>query len=394
MIGTVGWTGHAFPAFALARELHARGHHVVVESFERWREVVEDMGPRFFAAPEWVSFPGLAEVPNEPSLAQAARDLEPLLRDLCPDVVVSDPFTLAPALAAETAGVPRASLVPHPYPVHGPGLPFYPLGLLPPRTPLGKLAWRALWPAVGTRLPNTKLRKVRAALDATRAELGLGPLPDYDAQISDGLAMVATFPQLEYPRRWPTHVQVTGPMSFELPHPGVELPPEENPLVLVASSTVRDPELRLVRVVLEALEGEPVSVVATTNRRGFEWGEPVPANARVVDWLSYAQVMPRASLVVCHGGHGTITRALSEGAPVLISPPAGDMAENGARVTWAGAGLMLPYRLLRAGPMRWAVRRALSSPRFLARASVIAAWGHRNNGAATGADLVEHYARS
>jgi UDP:flavonoid glycosyltransferase YjiC (YdhE family) len=392
MIAAIGWTGHLFPALALARELHARGNDVLVESFERWRPVVEGLGLRFSAAPESIAFPGVASHRGDPTLAQTAREVASRLTDRPPDVVVSDLFTLAPALAAETIGIRRATLIPHPYPVRAPGLPFYPLGLLPPRTPVGALAWRALWPSVGTRLPNTRLRRVRGAIDRTRADLGLAPLADYDGQISDQLALVATFPQLEYPRPWPRHVHVTGPMPFEVPYPDAELPPGKGPLVLVASSTERDRDLRLVRVVLDALAEEPVRVLASTNRRGEPWPSGTPANSRVVDWISYSQAMPRASLVVGHGGHGTTTRAIAEGVPVLISPPAGDMAEVGARVAWSGAGLVLPTRLLRAGAVRWVVRKLLADRRFTARAGELAAWGRRNDGAGIGAGLVERLA--
>jgi UDP:flavonoid glycosyltransferase YjiC (YdhE family) len=392
MLASVGWTGHVFPHFALARDLRRRGHDVLIETFERWRDVTGDLRAEFAAAREQMREPGEAPDPELPDLAGAAREVAPLIADWRPDVVVHDMFTLAPALAAEVAGVRRATLIPHPYPVHAPGLPFYPLGVGPPRTPVGALAWRALWPGVGTRLPNTQLRRRRAEIDASRAELGLSPLRDYDAQISEELALVATFPQLEYPRRWPAGVHVTGPMPFELPHPDVELPDGERPLVLVASSTERDPEQRLARVALDALADEPVDLVVAVNRRGASWPDPVPANARVLDWVSYAQVMPRADAVICHGGHGTVTRALVEGVPVLVSPRAGDQAENGARAAWAGAGLMVPHRLLRAGSLRAATRRLLGDKSFAARASELAAWSRANDGAAAGAALVEELA--
>ena len=288
MVAAIGWTGHAFPAFALARELRGRGHEVTVESFERWRAVVEADGIDFIAAEEQMELPGIAGADAPTSLAEAVRRLEPTLTRLRPDVVVSDLFTIAPALAAEVAGVPRVSLIPHPYPAHEPGLPFYPLGLAPPRTAIGRLGWRALWPVAGTRLPNTRLRRVRASIDLVRAELGLGPQGRYDGQISEQLALVATFPQLEYPRRWPAHVHVTGPMPFELEHPEIELPPGDAPLVLVAPSTERDPRLELVRTALAAFEHEPVRVVATTNRAGLAAELTPPANAVVVDWLSYS----------------------------------------------------------------------------------------------------------
>ncbi len=77
--------------------------------------------------------------------------------------------------------------------------------------------------------------------------------------------------------------------------------------------------------------------------------------------------MPAASLVVSHGGHGTVARALGAGTPVLVSPITGDMSETAMRVDWAGAGLSLPWRLCRPAPLRWATRRILAEPSFTAR---------------------------
>ena len=82
--------------------------------------------------------------------------------------------------------------------------------------------------------------------------------------------------------------------------------------------------------------------------------------------------MTAADLVVCHGGHGTVCRALEAGKPLLVSPAVGDMAENGARVQWAGAGLMLPSRFRRPAPIRWVVRELLDEPRYGRRAAAIA----------------------
>ncbi len=152
-------------------------------------------------------------------------------------------------------------------------------------------------------------------------------------------------------------------MAFELPYPDVELPEGDGPLVVVAPSTAQDPECRLVRAALEALADLPVRVLATTNGHLPALPlPPPPANAVVVDWLSYTQAMGAADLVICHGGHGTVARALSAGVPVLCCPAVGDMAENGARVAWSGAGLMLPWRLLSAGSLRLVVRRLLDEP--------------------------------
>ena len=91
---------------------------MTIETWEERRAVVEGAGLGFAAAEEYRTFP-----PPEPGTddgrhaADAARALLPLLADLDPAVVVSDILTLAPTLAAEAAGVPLATLVPHIYPV-------------------------------------------------------------------------------------------------------------------------------------------------------------------------------------------------------------------------------------------------------------------------------------
>jgi UDP:flavonoid glycosyltransferase YjiC (YdhE family) len=137
-----------------------------------------------------------------------------------------------------------------------------------------------------------------------------------------------------------------------------------------------------------------VRVLATTNRR--EPTEPldVPPNARLVDWVSYARTMPLCDAVVCHAGHGTLARALASGTPVVACPHAGDMAENAARIRWAGAGVSLPRRFTTPVGVRLAVRRVLSEPRYRRRAEGLRDWAARNDGAATAADAVEEFAES
>jgi UDP:flavonoid glycosyltransferase YjiC (YdhE family) len=388
LVAAFGDAGHAFPAIALGRALAGRGHEVTIETWEERRTAVEGAGLGFAAAEEYRMFP-----PPDPDsaegahAAEAARALLPLLEEMRPDVVVSDILTLAPTLAAEVAGVPRATLIPHIYPVVEPGLPFFAIGLRPARTALGRGVWRA-----GQRALNVGLAQGRRDLNRQRERLGLPPLERFHGGISTELAMVGTFPQLEYPRRWPAGVEVTGPLSFELPHPEIELPPGDDPLVLVAPSTAHDSGNHLVRTALRALADEPVRVVATTNRVVPQSPIDVPANAKLVEWLSYSQLMPAASLVISHGGHGTVARALGAGAPLLISPFIGDMSETAMRVAWAGAGLSLPWRLCSPSALRWTARRILDDPSFTRRAEEIAAWGREHDGAERGATLVEQLA--
>jgi MGT family glycosyltransferase len=384
-LGAFGDAGHAFPVIALGTRLAERGHQVTIETWSRWRDQVERGGMRFVAAPEYPVFP-TRERPLQPYEAVVAAT--PVTRraivEAEPDVVVHDVLTLAPALAAELEGLPAATLIPHPYPVPNPGLAPYAIGARPPRTFAGRALWRAM-----DGLVLRGLERGRDELDETRRRLGLAPLRRLYGGISPRLCIVGTFPQLEYPRDWPDSVHVVGPLLWEPPAAEVEPPPGDEPLILVAPSTAQDPEHRMLSACVTGLANEPVRVLSTYNRRPLNEPLVMPANTRLVDWLSYSRTMPRCDLVVCHAGHGTLARALASGSPVVAVPHSGDMGENAARVDWAGAGVRLPWRLLSPATLRLAVRRALRDSRLRSRAQELAAWASTNDGATRAAELVE-----
>jgi UDP:flavonoid glycosyltransferase YjiC (YdhE family) len=341
---------------------------------------------RFAAAPEYQVFP-TRDRPLKPYAAavKASASTRELIRSFDPEVVVADIITVAGSLAAQAEGRLWATLVPHVMPTGERGFPVYSVGAVYPRSGLGRRMWELVRPMV-----MTGEEQGRVELNGARERVGLPPLAEVHGGISRELAIVATFPQLEYPRAegWPG-MRVTGPLLWEQPFGDVPLPPGDGPLVLVAPSTSQDPEHRLVRAALEGLAGEPVRVLATTNRREPSESLPVPGNARLVDWVSYARTMPLCDAVVCHAGHGTLVRALASGVPVVACPHAGDMAENAARVRWAGAGVSLPRRFTTPRGVRLAVRRLLAEPGYRRRAAELGDWASRNDGAAAAAEAVE-----
>jgi UDP:flavonoid glycosyltransferase YjiC (YdhE family) len=351
---------------------------VTLETWSRWEEQVEREGMRFAAAPEYEVFP-TREKPLKPYVAavRASASTRELIRSCDPEVVVADIITSAASLAAQAEGRRWATLVPHVMPTGGPGFPIYSVGAVYPRTSLGRRFWSFARPLV-----MTGEERGRVELNGARERVGLAPLAESHGGISRELAIVATFPQLEYPRRTPlpgTHV--VGPLLWEPAAEPVEPPdgPQDWPVVLVAPSTSQDPGHRLLRAALEGLGRMPVRVIAAQNRRPLGPSPPrLAPNVRLVDWLSYAQTMPRCDVVVCHGGHGTVARALQAGCVVVAVPAAGDMNENAARIDWAGVGVRVPRRLLTPGAIALAVERALGDVRSRARAAELAAWLARN----------------
>jgi UDP:flavonoid glycosyltransferase YjiC (YdhE family) len=344
---------------------------------------------RFAPAPEYHVFPTM-ERPLKPyeAVRRAAGVTRALVAAERPDVVVSDILTLAPALAAELEGVPWATVIPHVDPRGAPGFPVYSIGARLPRTALGRRLWGAFDPLIGRGLALG-----REELNETRSRLRLPPLAHVHGGISRSLALVGTFPQLEYPRAGGPEpgTHVVGPLQWEPPFADVPDPAGDPswPLVLVAPSTAQDREGHMLRAALAGLADLPVRVLATTNRRGDTGGYDVPPNARLVDWVSYSQTMPRCDLVVCHAGHGTLMRALTSGCAVVACPAAGDMNENAARLDWAGAGVRLPRRLIGPRGLRVAVQRALADGALRGRARELAVWAAQRDPADRAAELVE-----
>ncbi len=373
---------------ALGRALADRGHAVTLQTWTRWRADVEAQGMTFAASPEYPVFP-TRERPLSPyqAVERATRDTMSLVEAVAPDAIVADILTLAPALAGELHGVPVATLIPHVDPRTPPGGAPYSSGARLPRTAVGRTLWHAADPIL-----RRGLELGRVQLNETRRRVGLPPLDRVHGGISEDLCLVATFPQLEYPGPRPRGAHTVGPLLWEPPSEDVALPEGDDPLVLLAPSTSQDVEQRLLRAAVEGLARMPVRVLASSNRSLPDPPLRIPPNARLVEWLSYARTMPACDVVVCHGGHGTVARALSSGCAVVVVPAAGDMNENAARVDWAGVGVRLPRRMVGAHGLRLAVGRALARPGLRTRARELAAWAAEHDGPTRAADLVESFA--
>ena len=265
-----------------------------------------------------------------------------------PDVVVADILTLAPALAAELEGVPVRDADPARRSAHrAPGCPPYSLGARLPRTAAGRGAVAAR----STRLTRRGLERGRArAQRDARGGSGLRaarPRARRDLAASWRWSRRSRSSSTRARGREPT-THVVGPLLWEPPVErrraaagrraagagrAVDLAGPRAPAAARGAARARR------RAGARARDLEPPAAAASRS--------PVPANARLVDWVSYARTMPRCDVVVCHGGHGTLVRALACGCAVVACPAAGDMNENAARVDWAGVGVRVPRRLVR-----------------------------------------------
>ncbi len=350
--------GHAFPAIALCLKFQAAGDDATLFTGVEWLDTARGVGL------EAVELAGLdAAVGDDDADAgaklhrRAARMAvlnAPRLEALAPDLVVSDVITVCGGLAAELLALPWIELSPHPLYLPSKGLP-----------PLG--SGLAAGVGVRGRLRDSVMRAL------TARSVRLGDRQRATARVEIGLPavdpgplrrLIATLPALEVPRTdWPGEAVVVGPLHFEPTASVLEVPPGDGPVVVVAPSTATTGTQGLAELALEVLRP----------------GTTLPPGARVVvsrlggpdvtvpPWATVGlgrqdDLLSRADLAICGGGHGIVAKALLAGVAMVVVPGGGDQWEIANRVVRQGSAVLV--RPLTADALAAAVAEALSSSSY------------------------------
>lgn len=350
--------GHAFPALALCLRFLAAGDEPTLLTGVEWLETARESGV------DAVELGGLdAEDTDDDADAgaklhrRAARMAvvnRPVIENLAPDLVVSDVITTCGGLAAELLGMPWVELSPHPLYLPSKGLPPVGSGLAPGVGIRGRLrdaTMRAL-SARSARLGERQRAEARAGIGLPAADPG--PVR----------RLIATLPALEVERPdWPVEAAVVGPLHFEPTAAVLEVPAGEGPLVVVAPSTATTGARGLAETALEVLQ--PGATLPSGSRVAVSrLGGP---DVEVPSWAAVGlgrqdELLERADLIVCGGGHGIVSKALLAGVPLVIVPGGGDQWEIANRVVRQGSGVLV--RPLTGAGLAEAVAEVLSSPDY------------------------------
>jgi MGT family glycosyltransferase len=384
--------GNLPPVLTVAEKMLARGHTVRVMSEACDRADCEAAGARF--AP-WTRAPNRPDRRKEadflrdweatspaegfgrlvdriiagPALAYA-QDLREELARRPADLVINCEMLMGVLAGCEAMNQPAVVLAPNICLFPEPGAPTVTGGLGPVRTAqdrqmLGQVhAGMTAWLDAG--LP---------ALNAARAVLGLPPLAHLSEQLGAARRhLLATSPAFDFP--WegrPDAYRYVGPQIAD-PHGLAWTSPwpddDARPLVLVGFSTTFQDQAAVLQRVLDGLSGLAVRVLLTTGETIDPAELVAPANAVVARKAPHVAVMREASLVITHGGHGTVIRAVAAGLPSLIVPHGRDQHDNARRVTERGAGLELPASA-EAAAFAEAARRLLEEPAFRTAAEAL-----------------------
>lgn len=350
--------GHAFPAIALCLRFLAAGDTPVLLTGRQWLDTARDAGvdarELLGLDPEGGDDDADSGAKIHERAARMAVLNAPVLRQLGPDLVVSDVITACGGMAAEMMGLPWVELTPHPLYLPSKGLP-----------PLGS----GLAPGVGVRgrLRDAMLRffTARSIREGHRqrsaARIGIG-LPATDP--GPARRLIATLPELEVPRPdWPAEAVVVGPLHFEPTAAVLDVPPGAGPVVVVAPSTATTGMQGLDDLALEMLiPGQTLpdgARVVVSRLRGADG--PVPPWA-AVGLGRQDELLKQADVMVCGSGHGIVSKTLLAGVPLVVVPGGGDQWEIANRVVRQGSGELI--RPATADALVSAVERVLSTPSY------------------------------
>jgi MGT family glycosyltransferase len=367
------------PELGIARRLIARGHavHVLGDptieagalqsgcGFTAWREAphVRSLRPEDALVKDW-------EITNPLALFSAMRDAilcgptgvfaqetAAAIASFAPDAVAADMVMIGSVMAAQASRLPVAVLIPNLYPFPAKGRPMIGSGFGPATNVVGR-ARDALMARVFRYLFDRGLGPVN---DARRA-MQLPPLAHtFDQATGADVMLLLTSEAFDYPGPpLPPHVRYVGAQlddpTWAEPWTSPWPASDARPLVLVAfSSTFQNQRATLERVVL-ALGALDVRALVTTGPALDGLGSAAPANVAVVASAPHARIIPSASLVISHCGHGTTLKTLSHGVPLVCMPMGRDQVDNAARVAWHGAGM----RIESSAPVD-AIRRAVTT---------------------------------
>lgn len=377
--------GNIPPVLTVARKLRERGHRVRLMSDLVNHADAEAAGLAFHP---WISAPSRpdrtpdscplrdweAASPQEGinrlleqlmfgAALDYARDLSAVLDEEPADLVVTSEMLMGVLAACESRGQRAAILASNLciYPLEG--MPVFGPGLPPPRNDEERSLHR--------QIRSGTLAMLNSHLDAlNRARIALGLMPvDCVLKQLDAAAchLLATSRAFDFPiENPPAEIRYVGPQldepTWARPWRSPWTADDTRPLILVGFSTTYQAHENVLQNIVDAAAGLPARVLVTLGQISSDALRPA-ANTMIVPSAPHNAVMREASLVVTHGGHGTVMRALKHHRPMLVIPHGRDQDENAVRIVEHGAGLRLTTTSGKE-EIRGALQRLLNEPSF------------------------------
>jgi UDP:flavonoid glycosyltransferase YjiC (YdhE family) len=395
--------GHFTSFGPIAQHLKERGHDVTLLSSKNFRGMV---GPgirfRSFTGEADVSAAALAMSSERQSLAPGPaqfawdmanvfvkqiagqhRDLQRCLAEAGrePVVLVHEALFLGAAPSLMGAPGPRATaavgLGPVPFSLSSADTGPFGMGLPPDSSEEGRTRNREANRVMQEQILGT----VQDLFERTLTELGVpqGAMPFFldSTVLGADRFLQLSVEELSYRRTdTPPHVKFIGTLppavqTQELPEWWTEVTRAERVAVVTQGTVANQHFADLIEPTLQGLADFPGLVIAATGRPGEL--RDVPANAKVVEFVPFDDLLPHTDVLVTNGGFGAVQQALRHGVPMVAAGLTEDKLESNTRLASTGAGINLAADRPAAADIRTAVDTVLSTASYKENAQRLAA---------------------
>jgi UDP:flavonoid glycosyltransferase YjiC (YdhE family) len=352
----VGGQGHLEPLLPIARAASDARHDVSFASRPSMVPIVESLGYMTAGIGPDVPDPTHISPLIEPDAEREERVLQDgfaritaaqraaSLIDLCaenrPDVVVADEVDYGALVAAEKLDVPHATVI--------------------------------VLAAGGFARTAT----LAEPLNDVRERIGLEPDPDLKMLERD-LVIAPAPPSFRDPdfQLGPETLWIR-PAVLDAHIPAADPWPKspDRPCVYVTLGTIFNMESGdLFDRLLTAVGHLDADVLVTVGRHVDRGAlSPAPDHVRIEQFVPHHVVLPRADLVISHGGSGTVLGALACGVPQIVLPMGGDQPHNARRCEALGVGRTLDPMRASADDITSTAIEILANPTFGGRAAALA----------------------
>jgi rhamnosyltransferase subunit B len=376
LLPTLGSAGDVHPYIALGAALEARGHRATIITTPLFQPLIEAQGLRYLpvgtleqvriaiADPDlWhlrKGFEVLAQV-FIPAIEQIYRLIE--THADANTVVAFSTGAFGARVAQEKLGIPSASIHLQPTVIRT----FADQGMF------GNIrlsASRPQWFKHGLfRLVDWLVidRCIKPPLNEFRATLGLEPVDRVMHRwMHSPQLVIAFFPEwfAAVQPDWPANTHAVGFPLWDGEGEPAPLEEAEEFLNAGAAPVIFTPGSagstmhRFFRESVEAARRLGLRAMLVTNYP--EQIPPnLPADIRVFGYLPFSQVLPRAALLVHHGGIGTLAQGIKAGIPHLVVPNGYDQFDSGWRIEKMGLGSSIPQTRYRARRVARTIRAIL-----------------------------------
>jgi rhamnosyltransferase subunit B len=408
LLPTLGSAGDVHPVIALALSLQRRGHRATVLTNPLFQPLIEQLGlgflpvgtiedaDRVMADPDlWHPRRGFGVVARRimlPAIGQIYRLIE--THADAHTVVAASGICFGARVAQERLGVPTASVHLQPSLIRS----------LIDQGMVGNVRIAASHPMWFKRAFFRLLdwavidRHLRRPLNEFRATLGLAPINRIlQRWIHSPQCVIGFFPQWFAPPQsdWPPQTRLVG---FPLWDGGDGTLPVSNaaqafldagapPLIFTPGSAASTMQPYF-RESVAAARKLGMRAMLVSNFPAQIPNELAPG-IQAFGYLPFSRVLPRAALLVYHGGIGTLAQTISAGVAHLVVPNSHDQFDNGWRIEQLGLGRSIPQTRYRAGPVAAALRSMLADDGLRGRAKDYAERVNSSSALARASELIE-----